>query len=284
MNMSGSDRRLSILHIILALTPTNGQYHEHCLPMRNNHDITICTYFKSKWGIWPPAGIALYDGDDTLRGFFRALRAALEEKEYDVIHVHTPHAGLLLPMALFMYGRYRKLKPSTVHTVQNSFGSFKLRHKLMFIPGLVFFQRLIFCSKASYESFPVFYKWLCSDKVNVVQNAVNIDQIDSVEKVSFTDMNDHFTVASVGLIKIKNPFTVLEAFQQLNDQTSRLVFLGDGHLRPLLARKVKKLGLQDQIHLTGMIARDSVFGCFVKSDLFVSASYGEGLPVAVGPS
>ena len=31
MNTPKSDRRLSILHVILALTPTNGQYNEHCL-------------------------------------------------------------------------------------------------------------------------------------------------------------------------------------------------------------------------------------------------------------
>ncbi len=281
MNMSRSDRRLSILHIILALTPTNGQYNEHCLPMLDERDITICTYFKSMWGITPPAGIALYDGDDTLRGFFRALRAALEEREYDVIHVHTPHAGFLLPMALLMYGQYRKLKPSTVHTVQNSLGSFKLRHKLMFIAGLAFFQRLVFCSRASYESFPGFYKWLCGDRVAVVQNAVDIDRIDCVEKVAYTGHNDHFTIATMGLIKIKGPFTVLEAFRQCNDQASKVVFMGHGNLRPLLAREVEESGLQEQGLLTGMIARDSVFEYFVQADLFVSASYGEGLPVAV---
>lgn len=281
MNMSGPDRRLSILHIILALTPTNCQYNEHCLPMLDKRDITICTYFKSIWGITPPAGIALYDGDDTLRGFFRALRATLEEKGYDVIHIHTPHVGFLLPLALFLYGRYRKFKPSTVHTVHNSFRSFKLRHKLMFIPGFAFSQRLVFCSKASYESFPFFYKWLCSDRADVVQNAVDIDRIDCVKKVASAGLNYHFTIATMGLIKIKGPFTVLEAFRQCDDQASKVVFMGEGHLRPLLVREVEESGLQDQVLLTGMIARDSVFEYFLKADVFVSASYGEGLPVAV---
>lgn len=281
MNVPGSDGRLSILHIILALTPTNGQYSEHCLPMINTRDITICTYFRSIWGIKPPAGITLFDGDGTLRGFFRALRAALEEKEYDVIHVHTPHAGVLLPMALLRYGLHRKLRPSTVHTVQNSFGSFKLRHKLMFIPGLAYFQRLVFCSSASHESFPRFYRWLCRDRVDVVQNAVDIERIDRVEEVARASHNGHFTVATVGLIRIKSPFTVLEAFRQSNDQASRVVFMGEGHLRPLLAGEIEELGLQEQVQLTGMIERDSVFGYFLQSDLFISASYGEGLPVAV---
>ncbi len=139
MNMLRPERPLYILHLILALKPTNGQYNEHCLPLRHKRNISICTYFRSE--ITPPAEIALFDGDNTLKGFFRALHAALEEREYDVIHVHTPHAGVLLLAGLFMFGKYRKLKPSTVHTIQNSFENFKLRNKLLFIPSFPFFRR-----------------------------------------------------------------------------------------------------------------------------------------------
>src|SRR5574341_2312904 len=110
MKMSSSNRPLRILHLILALKPTNGQYNEHCLPMLKKRDITICTFFKSE--ITPPAEITLFDGDNSLGGFFRALRAALQDREYDVIHVHTPHAGVLLLMGLLMSGLYRKLRPS----------------------------------------------------------------------------------------------------------------------------------------------------------------------------
>jgi len=279
MNMSRSKRPVRILHLILALKPTNGQYNEHCLPMLNKREISICTYFKSE--ITPPAEITLFDGDSSLKGFFRALRAALDEKEYDVIHVHTPHAGVLLLTALLMFGRYRKLKPSTVHTIQNSFQNFKLRNKLLFIPSFALFERLVFCSRASYESFPILLKWLGGDRMHVVQNAVDIDRIDRVEKVEQASHMDQFAIATVGLIKMKNPFTVLEAFRQSHDQVSKLVFIGEGSLRPLLAQEVEKSGLQKQIKMTGPIERDTVFEYFVQADLFVSASWGEGLPVAV---
>jgi glycosyltransferase involved in cell wall biosynthesis len=39
--------------------------------------------------------------------------------------------------------------------------------------------------------------------------------------------------------------------------------------------------LQQEVKMTGLIERDSVFEHFVQADLFVSASWGEGLPVAV---
>lgn len=279
MSLPRPNQRLRILHIILALKPTNGQYNEHCLPMLNRRDITICTYFKSE--ITPPTGITLFDGDNTLRGFHRALRAALEGREYDVIHVHTPHAGVLLLMTLLITGQYKKRISSTVHTIQNSYQNFKLRNKILFIPSFPFYRRLVFCSHASYESFPGFFKWLGSNRMHVVQNAVDLERIDRVANVEPAADPDRFTVATVGLIHMKNPFTVLEAFRQCHDRASRLVFIGEGNLRHVLAQEIEKSGLQENVKLTGLIERDSVFEYFKQADLFVSASWGEGLPVAV---
>ena len=276
--MSQSSHRLSILHIILALKPTNGQYNEHCLPLMNERDINICTYFKSD--ITPPEQITLFDGDSTLMGFFRALRAALAKK-YDIIHVHTPHAGVLLLVTLFALGLYRKLIPITVHTVQNSYENFKLRNKLLFIPSFIFFRQMVFCGEASYESFPRFFKWLAGKRTAVVQNCVDLERIDRIAKIDRANHNEYFTISTVGLIEIKNPFTVLEAFHQAGNPDNKLFFLGEGILRPSLTQKITSLGLQEQANLTGMIPRDKVFEYFSKSDVFVSASRGEGLPVAV---
>ena len=279
MNIHRSNRRLSILHIILVLKPTNGQYNEHCLPLMDKRDITICTFFKSD--ITPPKAITLFDGDNTIMGFFRAVRAALAMREYDIIHVHTPHAGVLLLVALFMFGMYKKLIPSTVHTVQNSYENFKFRNKLLFIPSFVFFRQMVFCSHASYDSFPNFYKWLAADRMHVVQNGVDLNRIDQITKAKPAVHNEHFNIATVGLIKIKNPTTVLDATYQYNNQDTKLTFLGEGSLRPVLMQKVERLGLQQQVQLTGMVARDKVFEYFTRADLFVSSSWGEGLPVAV---
>ena len=249
------------------------------MPLLHKRDISICTYFRSE--ITPPLEITLFDGDNTLKGFFRALRAALIQKEYDVIHVHTPHAGVLLLAGLLMFGQYKKLKSSTVHTIQNSFLNFKLRNRLLHIPSFPLFQRLVFCSHASYESFPALLRWMGGNRMRVVQNAVDIDRIDRVVTDKQVPHTDQFAIATVGLIKMKNPFTVLEAFRQSHVESSRLVFIGEGNLRPLLAQEVNKSDLLQQVEMTGLIESDDVFEYFVQSDLFVSASWGEGLPVAV---
>jgi glycosyltransferase involved in cell wall biosynthesis len=247
--------------------------------MLDKRDITVCTYFKNE--LTPQAGLTVFEGDNSLRGFFRALRAALVGRDYDVIHVHTPHAGALLLLGLLMFGLYRKFIPTTVHTVQNSFQNFPLRQKMLFLPSFPFYRRLVFCSKASYESFPSFYKWLGGNRMCIVPNGADLERIDRLVQAKPVSQSDQFTIASVGLIKIKNPFTVFEAFHQSSDEASRLVFMGEGNLRPLVAEEVQKAGLQNQVKTTGMIPRDSVFEYFTKADVFVSASWGEGLPVAV---
>src|SRR6185503_14132189 len=265
--------------IILALKPTNGQYNEHCLPLMDERDITICTYFRSN--ITPPSQITLFDGDNTLVGFFRILRAALRKRQYDIIHVHTPHAGVLLLLTLFLTGSYKKLIPSTVHTVQNSYENFKLRNQLLFIPSFAFFRYMVFCSNASYESFPAFFKWLAGNRMRVVQNAVDLERINRLIENKHVTQNDDFTIATVGLIEIKNSLTVLDAFYQSDGHVGKLVFLGEGTMRSILTQKIASLGLQKRVKLTGMVPRDEVFQYFALADLFVSASRGEGLPVAV---
>ena len=199
-NMPTSNRPLRILHIILALKPTNGQYNEHCLPMRTSATSRSVPTSSPRHA---PHRHNFVRWRHSLRGFHRALRAALRDREYDVIHVHTPHAGVLLLMTLLLSGLYRKLAPSTVHTIQNSFQNFKLRNKLLFIPSFVYFRRLVFCSDASYESFPAFLKWLGAGRMSVVQNAVDSDRVDRLRE-STPRPSDQFTLATVGLIAIKN--------------------------------------------------------------------------------
>ena len=74
--------------------------------------------------------------------------------------------------------------------------------------------------------------------------------------------------------------TLLTSFGELDDG-ARLVFIGTGSLAPKLADSVRAMGLEDRVELTGLIPRDQVFARCAQADLFVSASRGEGLPVAV---
>ncbi|HIK30744.1 MAG TPA: glycosyltransferase family 4 protein [Oscillatoriales cyanobacterium M59_W2019_021] len=272
---------MNLLHIIVSAGETNCQYNEHCLPVKDRRNITICTYFDRKDST--PEEITLFNGDNSLIGFWRALNAALKFQKYDAIHVHSPITGFLFLLGAILGGGYQKIKPITVYTVHNSYPNFPLKHRILMIPIFLGFQELIFCSHACLESFPHWWKRLGGHKINVVQNAANLNRIDrAISDVERTNSRDQFEVISVGrLIPIKNFSTLLKAFQKANDLHSQLTLIGDGKLRESLMQESDQLNLHDRVSIIGLVPRDAVFQYSARADLFVSTSRGEGLPVAV---
>ncbi len=272
--------RLRVLHLIIVLGETNGQYNEHCLPLMHDRDLSICTYFRPQLE-WPKE-IAVFAGDDTLRGFFRALGEALDGGEYDVIHAHAPHTGALLTVGLALRPRRWRLFRRLVYTVQDSYYDYKPRNKALMLPAIATSRRIVFCGHAAYESYPRLWKRLVGKRARVVQNAADLDRVDRAVIAAGPRDDATFDVVSVGrLEKVKDPMTVFSAFHQAGDEQSRLTFVGAGSLEEPLERAVNSSRLGDQVLLAGLVPRDDVFARCAQADLFVSASLGEGLPVAV---
>lgn len=279
-NLEKPCKLLTILRIANSIGETSAPYNQFSLALIGKYDLTICTYFKSN--LLVPKEIKLFEGNGSLTDFFRVLVAALKEKEYDIIHVHSLEAGILFLLATLF--KDRKLLSSTVFTVHNSYSNFKFKKKLMLIPVFVFFRTLVCCSQSSFESFPGFFKWLAGDRLCVVQNGVDIDRIDRIIGTRHQKIrNDNFTILAVGrLIQIKNVLTLLNAFHKSDKHLeSILMFIGGGVLRDSLLEKRKSLDLGKQVELVGLIPREKVYQKLSEADLFISTSWGEGLPIAV---
>jgi glycosyltransferase involved in cell wall biosynthesis len=275
-----SVRKLNILRIILAIRETSAPYNQFSLSWADVHKTTICTYFPSE--VAPPPSITVFEGDGTIRGFLRTLNAALIANQYDVIHVHSPHLGLMFHWATLIYEP--KYMPPRVITVHDSYQNYKLRNRLMFIPVFASFDRIVCCGQASFDSFPAVYKWLAGERLCVVHNSLDLARVDRIaaDFHKRNELNSEFTVAAVSrLVEIKNPFSVLNAFQQVADQNSRLLYMGDGPLREALIAHHRQRGSEARVEFTGLIPRESVFENLLNADLFISTSRGEGLPIAV---
>lgn len=274
--------KISILHVVLSIGETNAAYNEHCLPLAEKRDISICTYFRSD--TVPPSSIGFFSGDGSIKGFLHVLRAALDAREYDVIHVHSPHLGLLFLLAT-SFGRYHRFAGSAVITVHDSYTNYKLRNRLMFLPVFARFPKVICCSQSSFNSFPALYQWLADNRLGVVQNGLDIARVDRIaQKVrnTLSARTGNFTIVAISrLVDIKNPFTLLDAFQQSLDQNSHLTYMGDGSLRDALISKSRETNMDAQVTFTGLISREKVFENLINADLFISSSRGEGLPVSV---
>jgi glycosyltransferase involved in cell wall biosynthesis len=172
---------------------------------------------------------------------------------------------------------------STVYTVHNSYRNYRFRNRPLLYPIFALFPRIVVCSSAVLESLPGPLRWLGRGKISIVQNGVDTERVDRVLAAQATPTkNGAFRVVSVArLIDRKNPFGLLAAFDAARSDDDQLAFVGDGDLGPQLIERAHVLGLSDSVTFTGMLARDDVYRSLVDSDVYVSTSRGEGLPVSV---
>jgi glycosyltransferase involved in cell wall biosynthesis len=270
-------RPIRVLHIVISLGPTSPEYNEHCLPVARERDLAICSFLTST--ILPQPPIRLFEGDGTVRGFWRAVKTALRDGEYDVIHAHEQQIGVLLLLIKLVH---RKSLANMVCTIHNSWQSFRLRNKALLIVVLALFPRIVVCSKSAFESLPL-RRLLGGDRITVVQNGVDTARVDRVLANFRGDTrDDRFDIVCIGrLISRKNPATLLQAFNLLDESDSMLVYVGDGNLRQGLLDEARSLGVGERVTVTGLVERDDVYRYAARGDVCVSASRGEGLPVAV---
>jgi len=271
--------RPSVLHVIVRAGATNSQYNEHCLPMLEQRRITVCSLFPAD--VVPPPNLRLVEGDGTTRGCMRALRRALELDDYDIVHVHAPASGVLT-LAAYVLGRRRRR--NLVFTVHNSWENFRFRNRIFLRLILALYPTVIVCGNAARSSMPWLLRTLFRRKLHAVPNGVDVNRIDRViSEMGPTDpAPDGFVVLSVNrLIPLKDPGTVLQAFMRANRHSAELVLVGEGPLRERIKDAVLQSHLHRKVTLTGIVERDQVYRMLALGDAFMSASRGEGLPVAV---
>ncbi len=279
--MSASPPNRTVLHVILKIQPTNGQYNEHCLPfldgrIEDPRRLVVCSFLPPDLDVHPD--LELFAGDGTFRGGMRALDQALR-LEPDVVHVHAPQTGVLVIVAAL---RRRCGLANAVYTIQNSYQNYRLRNRLLMILVFAAYPRLVFCSEAARASMSKLLRRLARDKSTVIPNAVDVEGLEAVVDAVPARSADGFEVVSVGrLIDIKAPLDIVQAVADIAEPAVRLTFVGDGPLRPAIEAEAQRLGLADRVTVTGMVSRPDVYRHVAQADLFVSASHGEGLPVAV---
>lgn len=271
-----STRQLKILHLIVTLGHANAQFNEHCLPVRHERDITICSFHPRAVDV--PPEIGLFEGDSTVRGFVRALRRALASGPYDIVHAHAPGTAAALVLTSVLS---RRSLWNGVLTVHNSRQSFPLRNQALLVPLFAAFPTVVFCSQAAYASFPTPMRSLART-IEVVPNGVDTARVTRAVGGNDVRPTEGFRVVAVGrLIPRKDPLTLVAAFRAMCDPADSLRFVGDGVQRADVLDRAARDGLDDRVVVTGAVEREEVYRQIAGSNVFVTPSHGEGLPVAV---
>lgn len=102
-----------------------------------------------------------------------------------------------------------------------------------------------------------------------------------IQREKWNIQTKELLVGHVGSFTVpKNHLFLLDIFNEIQKQIpAKLMIVGDGDLRPLIEEKIKKLGLEDQVILTGL--RSDIPDLLQAMDVFVFPSLYEGLPVTL---
>ena len=218
---------------------------------------------------------------------YKQLKKLIQENNYDIIHCHTPVAGVLTRLAA------RRNKNTTVIYTAHGFHFLKgapLLNWLIYYPVERFCARytdkLITINKEDYERAKRF-KLRKNGKVYYVPGVgINLEKIQNL-KVNVKQKKKELGISknipillSVGeLNKNKNHETVLQALSKLKDQNFIYLICGRGVLKEYLERKIQELHLENKAKLLGY--RSDVIKILKTADLFIFPSKREGLPVSV---
>jgi len=206
--------------------------------------------------------------------FAEAVLAGRWFERVRVRHFHVHYAstvGLLacrvfpLTMSITLHGRGEFVDPVSFH----------LREKVeasAFVCAISHFARsriMMACEPALWE------------KIELARLGVDPN---SLRPGEFRTAPDPFEILTVGqLVPIKAHRLLLEALARVAREhpSLRLRLVGDGPERRELERYAAALGLADRVQFEGALGFDRVEHLYRRADLFVLASFDEGLPVVL---
>ena len=117
--------------------------------------------------------------------------------------------------------------------------------------------------------------------IDYVRNGTDLERFQGLDKTKlrkkFDISSDIILFVSVGhLSNRKDPLLVIKAFRDAEIKNSKLIFLGDGHLKE---ECIKAIGTDRSIEILGNVS--NVHEYLGMSDYLISASHAEGLPNTV---
>lgn len=218
---------------------------------------------------------------------YNQLKHIIQENHYDIIHCHTPVAGVLSRLAT------RSSKNTTVIYTAHGFHFYKGAPLLNW---LVYYPVERFCAKftdklitINQEDYKRAKNWSLRNNgkvyyipgVGVDLEKFNIKFIDKKAKRKELGIAENEKIIlSVGeLIKRKNHEVIIRSLSKLKDKNFVYIICGRGPLLEQLKELAVQLGLEKKVKLLGF-RKDIAEICKI-ADLFVFPSIHEGLPVAL---
>lgn len=218
------------------------------------------------------------------------LRKLIKSVHAQVIHIHTARAGFIGCLAC--YG----LSVSIIYTGHGWCYEQKNNRfqKLIFY----YFEKFI-CRNAVCVTFSTEYdkqsgvlnRLLNEDKGVVITTRIDCTQYDNIsaEAIALTRSkllipDNALVVGTIGYMsERKDPFTFVRIASKVINDVPNVYFLwiGDGELKHKTIQLSEKLGIQDNVIITGFITPEQIPTYLKVMNVFLFTSHSEGLPLSI---
>ena len=216
---------------------------------------------------------------------YKKVRKLVSEKQYDLIHCHSPIGGAICRLAA---RKERKKGTRVIYTAHgfHFYTGAPLKNWLIFYPIEKWLSRytdeLITINKEDFErAIKHFHakKTVCVHGIGIDIDKVAAAKADGEIRRSCSIGEEDIMLLSVGeLNDNKNHETALKALSAL-PKRYKYVIVGKGEKRDALRALAEELKIEDRVSLVGF--QNNVLEYYKSADAFIFPSYREGLSVAL---
>lgn len=205
-----------------------------------------------------------------LTALFELIRILVDIKKYDVVHLHSSKAGLIGRVACRMLRNNKRVvyTPHGVSFLRTDITRYQKRIYIAFERiGSKFGGTIVGCSKSEALEFNN-----NGITATYIYNGIECEKWDSNKEVSPKNI---ITVSTMGRISEQKGPSLFNYIATEYDNLSnvRFIWIGDGELRSVLKSK--------NIVITGWLNKDEVKETLLNTDIYISTSKWEGLPLSV---
>lgn len=224
--------------------------------------------------------------NESYKNYFNNLKRILKDGEYEIVHTHILlNNGLVLKAAHDVNLKKRVSHSHSTNSGRKENFKYKLYESIMKKLIKKYSTHVIACGSDAGNY--LFGEKLFKRNGIVINNGINTNKfrynIDLRKKIRQNlGLENKLVVGHIGrLATVKNHEFLIDVFYEVNKirPNSTLLIVGDGEQRNVVERKIRTLGIEESVIITGI--RSDVSDILQAMDVFVFPSFFEGLPLTI---
>lgn len=278
------ERQRCIVTVVNTISETSMPFNEFVLYRFKNYKVDrqvviVCSKSMST-SIRVPNGLDVYYVGNSVIKTLKIMKTiekeCLKKKVKMIIHLHQPRSAVFFLLSTFFKG----FRSRTVLTVHSLFNAYSLKNKALSAISALLAAQVTCVSESSLANYSILVKKIKKQNVKMLRNGVDIQRIEEAISRNCNNTNEVKKLIYVArMIPIKNHEFLIRLLSKL--ENCKLVLIGTDDKDGSIRRMIEAEGLTDRVELVGLIPRNEVFKKLLESDIYVSTSLVEGLPISV---